>query len=89
MISSMRGGGSEQQTLLLLRHLDRSLLTPHLYLTEKTGGLMARVPDDVTIHCFGDADTRGGLYFPGRVMRRQWAPRSRGFRPLPRPATRP
>lgn len=71
MISSMRGGGSEQQTLLLLRHLDRSRFTPHLYLTEKTGELMSRIPDDVIIHSFDDVEPTGGIYFPGRVLRRQ------------------
>ncbi len=71
MISSMRGGGSEQQTLLLLRHLDRSKFTPHLYLLERTGDLMSRVPEDVIVHSFEDAASSGGFYFPGRVLRQQ------------------
>ncbi len=72
MISSMRGGGSERQTLMLLRHLDRSRFTPHLYLTERDGDLLAEVPDDVVIHCYGDtAQKSSGLYFPGRELRRQ------------------
>jgi glycosyltransferase involved in cell wall biosynthesis len=71
MISSMRGGGSEQQTLLLLRHLDRSKFTPHLYLLERTGELMSRVPEDVVVHSFEDAASSGGFYFPGRVLRQQ------------------
>ena len=73
MISSMRGGGSERQTLLLLRYLDRARFTPHLYVTEKTGGLMPHVPDDVVVHSFSDAEPKGGIYFPGRMMRRQEA----------------
>ena len=44
MISSMRGGGSEQQTLLLLRHLDRAQFEPHLYVTQRAGDLLARIP---------------------------------------------
>ena len=71
MISSMRGGGSEQQTLLLLRHLDRSLFTPHLYLLERAGELMSDLPDDVRVHSFDELEQEGGFYLPGRVMRRQ------------------
>ena len=71
MISSMRGGGSEQQTLLLLRHLDRSKFTPHLYVLQRSGELMSKVPDDVTVHSFEDAATPTGLYFPGRQLRQQ------------------
>lgn len=71
MISSMRGGGSEQQTLLLLQHLNRSLFIPHLYLTERAGDLLARVPADVMIHSLDTIDTTAGFYFPGRALRRQ------------------
>ncbi len=71
MISSMRGGGSEQQTLLLLRHLDRSKFRPHLYVLERTGVLMSRVPEDVVVHSFEDAASTRGFYFPGRVLRQQ------------------
>ncbi|MGB7327483.1 MAG: glycosyltransferase [Rubripirellula sp.] len=71
MISSMRGGGSEQQTLLLLRHLDRTRFTPHLYVLHRDGDLMSRVPADVTVHSFDDAPPSAGMYFPGRELRRQ------------------
>lgn len=71
MISSMRGGGSEQQTLSLLRHLDRSRFSPHLFVLERTGELMSRVPEDVVIHSFSEVDKGGGIYFPGRVLRHQ------------------
>tara|TARA_R110002049_G_scaffold4601_5_gene32548 strand:- start:757668 stop:758873 length:1206 start_codon:yes stop_codon:yes gene_type:complete len=88
MISSMRGGGSERQTLLLLKHLDRQRFAPHLYVTERAGELMASVPDDVPVHCFSDCQPTGDekaggpksasrktgkLYFPGRVLRQQVA----------------
>lgn len=66
MISSMRGGGSEQQTLLLLEHLDRTKFAPHLYLTHREGDLLARVPDDVVINEFQPSRSR--LYFPGRAL---------------------
>jgi glycosyltransferase involved in cell wall biosynthesis len=73
MISSMRGGGSEQQTLLLLRHLDRTRFDPHLFLLERTGDLLSRVPDDVTIASFDDQPMKKGFYFPGRIFRQQAA----------------
>ena len=62
----MRGGGSEQQTLLLLEHLDRTKFAPHLYLTHREGDLLARVPDDVVINEFQPSRSR--LYFPGRAL---------------------
>jgi glycosyltransferase involved in cell wall biosynthesis len=71
MISSMRGGGSERQTLLLLNHLDRDRFVPHLYLTERAGDLLADVPQDVVIHSFQDAASRSGIYYPGRVLAQQ------------------
>lgn len=58
MISSMDGGGSERQTLLLLKHLDRRQFAPELYLLHRTGSLLDQVPTDVPIHCFADADAR-------------------------------
>ncbi len=71
MIGSMRGGGSEQQTLLLLRHLDRKRFSPHLYLLQRDGDLMCQIPDDVIVHSFEDAPEDRGWYFPGREHRRQ------------------
>jgi glycosyltransferase involved in cell wall biosynthesis len=71
MISSMRRGGSEQQTLLLLRHLDRSKFHPHLFLLDQNGEWMSRVPPDVTIHSYDADATRAGFYFPGRILRDQ------------------
>ena len=71
MISSMRGGGSERQTLMLLKHLDRSLFTPHLYVMERAGDLMAQVPKDVSIHSFEDVRQEPMVYLPGGVMRQQ------------------
>lgn len=71
MISSMRGGGSEQQTLLLLRHLDRTKFSPQLYLTHRAGELLSSVPEDVPIHSFAEIRDRSGFYYPGRELRRQ------------------
>lgn len=50
----MDGGGSEQQILLLLRHLNRTQFQPELYLLRRTGSLLDQVPNDVPVHCFED-----------------------------------
>ena len=71
MISSMRGGGSERQTLMLLKHLDRSQFSPHLYVMERTGDLLSQVPTDVPIHSFEDVRKEPVVYLPGGVMRQQ------------------
>lgn len=71
MSSSMRGGGSEQQTLLLLKHLDRRKFAPQLYLTESTGDLMEYLPDDVPVHSFEPSTKQKGLSLPGKTYRKQ------------------
>ena len=71
MISSMRGGGSERQTLMLLKHLDRSQFAPHLYVMERAGDLLPQVPSDVPIHSFEDVRREPVIYLPGGVMRQQ------------------
>ncbi|MFG0262414.1 MAG: glycosyltransferase [Novipirellula sp. JB048] len=73
MISSMRGGGSERQTLLLLRHLDRARFEPHLYVLERAGDLMSELPSDVPVHSFADVQRPNQTYFPGRILRQQIA----------------
>ena len=77
MISSMRGGGSERQVLLLSKHLDRKRFEVHLYLTDPVGDYLAEIPSDVRIHSFHppektpDPFLARGVYFPGRALRRQ------------------
>ncbi|MEM1068781.1 MAG: glycosyltransferase [Planctomycetota bacterium] len=71
MASSLRGGGSERQTALLLGKLDRSKLTPHLYLIERAGDLLDEIPEDVIVHSFDEASVEGGFYFPGRRLHQQ------------------
>lgn len=73
MVSSMRGGGSERQVLLLTRHLDRSKFQPHLYLTERAGDFLDQVPNDVPVHSYDQCTTPRGIYFPGRELKRQSA----------------
>jgi glycosyltransferase involved in cell wall biosynthesis len=58
MISSMDGGGSERQTLLLLQRIDRAKFIPELYLLRRAGSLLGQVPPDVPVHSFEDAATR-------------------------------
>lgn len=70
-ISSMRGGGSERQTLQLLKALDRDRFEPHLYLLERTGDLLEQLPADVTVHSFDDAPRQPPFYLPGWIRRRQ------------------
>lgn len=71
MVSSMRGGGSERQVLLLAQHLDRARFQPHLYLTNAVGDFLDAVPSDVPIHSFDQCPDSKGFYFPGRELRRQ------------------
>ncbi len=73
MASSMRGGGSERQTVSLLRHLDRERFEPHLYLTHRDGDLLTELPSDVPVHPWDDLPPSAGFYFPGRILRRQIA----------------
>lgn len=71
MASSMRGGGSERQTLTLLKRIDRNKMSPHLFLTNRDGDLLDEVPADVPIHSFDQRPASNGLYFPGRMLRQQ------------------
>lgn len=74
MIASLEGGGSERQTLLLLRWLDRRRFAPELYLMRCAGGLLDRVPADVPIHVFAESDearASGRWNWPGRIHRSQ------------------
>ena len=71
MVSSMRGGGSERQVLMLAKELDRTRFEPHLYLTEAAGEFLDKFPSDVPIHSYDSCGDDGGLYVPGRQLRRQ------------------
>jgi glycosyltransferase involved in cell wall biosynthesis len=71
MAGSMENGGSEQQTLLLLQHLNRDRFAPELYLSRRCGDLLDRVPGDVPVHAFSDLRWQPGFYWPGRAHRSQ------------------
>ncbi len=67
MSGSMDGGGSERQTLLLAKHLDRQRFRPILYLRHRQGVLLDQVPTDVPIVTFDDAPATPWPRWPGRV----------------------
>lgn len=66
MAGSMEAGGSEQQTLLLLQHLNRQRFAPELYLTRRCGSLLSRIPADVPVFAFDDHPFQPRLNWPGR-----------------------
>lgn len=70
-IGAMHGGGSERQMLLLLRHLDRSLFQPFLYLVYKSGPLLDQVPSDVPVTSFDTRVTSSRIYLPGLMHSRR------------------
>lgn len=70
-IGAMHGGGSERQLLLLLRHLDRQLFQPFLYLVYKSGPLLEQVPSDVPVASFDTRVTSSRLYLPGLMHSRR------------------
>lgn len=70
-IGAMHGGGSERQVVSLLRHLDRSLFEPHLYLVYKAGPLLNQVPDDVPVVSFDTRVTASRIYLPGLMHSRR------------------
>ena len=70
-IGAMHGGGSERQIALLLRHLDRQLFQPFLYLIYKSGPLLDLVPSDVQIDSFDSRVTDSRIYLPGLMHSRR------------------
>jgi hypothetical protein len=70
-IGAMHGGGSERQMILLLRHLDRTLFEPHLYLVYKSGPLLDQVPTDVPVVSFDTRVTPSRIYLPGLMHSRR------------------
>ncbi|MDA1232115.1 MAG: glycosyltransferase [Planctomycetota bacterium] len=70
-IGAMHGGGSERQMILLLRHLDREIFEPHLYLVYKSGPLLEQVPSDVPVTSFDTRITSSRIYLPGLMHSRR------------------
>jgi len=73
MIASMDGGGSERQTLLMLKHLSRDRFAPELFVLRRGGSLYSQIPSDVPVHCFADENAAYGWKWPGAIHRRQVA----------------
>ncbi len=69
--SSMESGGSERQTLNLLRGLDRSIIKPDLYLLYREGALLENLPQDVDVTAYWSRHTKPKLNWPGRITRKQ------------------
>jgi len=67
----MESGGSERQTLNLLRGLDRSIIDPNLYLLYRDGQLLDDVPNDVTVTDFWNLHKKPKFNVPGRISKMQ------------------
>jgi glycosyltransferase involved in cell wall biosynthesis len=70
-LGSLGAGGSERQTIHLLRHLDRGRFEPSLYLLKREGDLLSEVPSDVPVGAFDDEERPALLRLPGTVRRSQ------------------
>lgn len=70
-IGAMHGGGSERQMILLLRHLNRELFEPYLYLVYKSGPLLEQVASDVPVTSFDTRVTSSRIYLPGLMHSRR------------------
>ena len=73
MIASLDGGGSERQTLLLLKHLSRERFSPELFILRRGGSLYEQIPSDIPVHCFEDSAPNFRMSWPGRIHRAQVA----------------
>lgn len=67
----MESGGSERQTLNLLRGIDRSAITPELYLLYAKGTLLHELPRDVEITDYWTRHPKQKWNWPGRISRCQ------------------
>lgn len=67
----MGAGGAEHQVLQLLRHIDRKRFVPHLYLMERRGEWLDRIPDDVPVASYWPEHPPPRVYVPGRILCQQ------------------
>ena len=70
-IGALHGGGSEQQVIGALRHIDRDQFEPYLYMVYRSGPLLSRIPGDVRVSAFEERDSRAPTTFPGGMHRRR------------------
>jgi glycosyltransferase involved in cell wall biosynthesis len=71
LLGSLDAGGSERQTLEILRGLDRASFQPLLYTVYGKGGLQEQLPGDVVRCSYWDRFENPRLRFPGRILYRQ------------------
>jgi len=67
----MEGGGSERQMVNLIRGMDRSVVTPELFLLDKKGALLNDLPPEVPITAYWQEHKQSRFYLPGRVLASQ------------------
>ncbi len=66
-VGSLAGGGSEKQVLRILQHLDRTRFRPFLYLIQREGELLERLPDDVPVRAYWSERRAPPVNWPGRL----------------------
>lgn len=66
VLPDLTGGGAERVTLTLLRHFDRSVIAPALFLFRREGEYLDDIPPDVPLH----VGAVGGRRMPGVALRR-------------------
>jgi glycosyltransferase involved in cell wall biosynthesis len=54
IIPSLSGGGAERTIINLIKHIDRNMFVPSLYLFTKKGVFLEQIPDDVSLYYFTD-----------------------------------
>lgn len=64
---SLEGGGSERQIWQLVSQLDRRRFAPEVFLLNRRGPYLGRLPADVPVHAFDDAHPHPSRFPPGRI----------------------
>jgi glycosyltransferase involved in cell wall biosynthesis len=70
LLPSLRGGGAERVFSVLLQHLDRRSVEPHLALLQVEGSYLQDIPSDVPIHQLNVSRARYALPAIVRLVRR-------------------
>ncbi len=68
VLPSLEGGGAERFTVTLLRHIDRSVFTPHLALISASGVYLKDLPADVVLHDLGKTRVSRALFALVRLI---------------------
>lgn len=71
LLGSLHAGGSERQTIELLRRIDRAVFQPQLYTVYREGALLEEVPENVPVHSYWDRFAFPRWNFPGRIWLHQ------------------